>query len=355
MTKDLIIKYLNNQCSEKELQEVVQWIKINSDDQDEKDRVFGLWENYKEDDNVADDEKFSAMFDRIQQKIESRSGKTVRLQPSSWSVLASWLTRAAAILLVPVLAFLMYTLSERQSDLETLATLADDYLEVFAPIGSRTVVQLPDGSEVHLNYGSKLKYPSVFHGETREVELEGEGYFDVAQDPDRPFVVHAGNLNIKAVGTEFNVLAYPGDAAIATTLVEGKVLLEKQLPSYKTESLGAMQPNQHVVYNSKTGDITSSMGRVDKYVAWTEGKMIFEDTPIEQVAQKLSRMFNVDIEVDENIRDYYYTVTFVDEPLYQILDLMTIATPVSYKALPRKKMPDGSFSKQKIIIERKRK
>ena len=355
MNKDLIIKYLNNRCTEKELDEVCQWIETQSANQESRDQVFGIWEGYHDEDNVADDEKLIALFDKIQQKIETGTGRTTRLRLASRSVFVSMLTKAAAIILVPVLAFLLYTLSERKSDLQAVSQMATEYLEVFAPIGSRTLVHLPDGTEVHLNYGSTLKYPPVFYGETREVTLMGEGYFDVAQNQDKPFIVRTGNLGIKAVGTEFNVQSYPDDGAISTTLVEGKVILERHLANGKTEPLGAMQPNQHVIYHPKSGDVTSSMGKVENYISWKEGKMIFEDTPIEEVAQKLSRMFNVDIEVDDNIKDYYYTVTFVDEPLYQILDLMTIATPVSYKALPRKKMPDGTFSKQKILIERKNK
>ena len=81
--------------------------------------------------------------------------------------------------------------------------------------------------------------------------------------------------------------------------------------------------------------------------------MVFDGTPITEVAQQLERKYNVDIEVKDDIKDYTYSVTFMDEPLMQILELMTIATPVSYKVLPRKKLPDGTFSKQKITIKRK--
>jgi ferric-dicitrate binding protein FerR (iron transport regulator) len=233
------------------------------------------------------------------------------------------------------------------------ANLSVDSIEVIAPVGSRTVVQLSDGSTVHLNYGSKLKYPQNFIGETRVVNLIGEGYFEVAHNPDKPFIVNTTRLNVKALGTVFNVLAYPDEGNIETTLVEGKVVLEQSENGFKTKSIGAMEPGQHVNYNLNTGVVSSTKGSVEKYIAWKNGKMVFEDTPITRIAERLSRMFNVDIEVADDIKDYIYTVTFVDEPLFQILDLMTIATPVSYKALPRKKLPDGTFTKQKIIIERK--
>ena len=134
------------------------------------------------------------------------------------------------------------------------ANLSVDSIEVIAPIGSRTVVQLSDGSEVHLNYGSKIKYPQVFSGDTREVILSGEGYFQVAHNPDKPFIVNTGKLNVKALGTVFNVLAYPGEDNIETTLIEGKVVLEQTENGFKTKTIGAMEPGQHVNYNLKTGN-----------------------------------------------------------------------------------------------------
>ena len=354
MTKELILKYLNNRCTKEELNEVLQWFSSNPENGDDKKRIFEIWENYGSEKAIIDDKRLSHLYDKIQQKIDVDTVKLEEHMKSSLSVVATWMIRVAAVLLIPVLAFLFYTLSERNSDVKIVASMSIDSIEVIAPIGSRTIVQLSDGSKVHLNYGSTLKYPQIFYGETREVILIGEAYFDVAHNPDKPFIVKAGKLNIKAVGTEFNVQSYSGEDAVSTTLVEGKVLLEKQLPYFKTEILGSMKPGQHVEYSSKTGKIISSVGNVEKYIAWKDGKLIFDDTSIEQITEKLSRMFNVDIDVDDNIKDYYYTVTFMDEPLSQILDLMTIATPVNYKILPRKKLPDGTFTKQKVIIESKK-
>jgi ferric-dicitrate binding protein FerR (iron transport regulator) len=183
--------------------------------------------------------------------------------------------------------------------------------------------------------------------------LIGEGYFNVTSDPDKPFIVKTAKLNVKALGTAFNVLAYPGDDIIETTLVRGKVVLEQNEEDGNTNVIGAMEPGQHAAYNLKTGDISSTKGSVEKYIAWKDGRLVFEDTPITEIAEKLNHMFNVNIKVDKEIEDYIYTFTLVDEPLSQILDLMTIATPVKYKMFQRKKLTDGTYSKQKIIIEKK--
>jgi ferric-dicitrate binding protein FerR (iron transport regulator) len=252
-----------------------------------------------------------------------------------------------------VLTFLFYTLSEKKIESNKYASYALDSIEVIAPLGSKTVVQLSDGSEVQLNYGSKIKYPHFFSNDIREITLIGEGFFKVAHNPEKPFIVKAGNLNIKAVGTTFNVLAYPDDDAIETTLVSGMVILEKVKKDGKNETMGIMKPGLHVNYNLRNGSISGTEGNIEKYISWTDGKLIFEDTPILQVTERLSRMFNVDFEVKDEIKDYNYTVTFKDDPLYQILDLMAIATPIVYKTVPRQKLTDGSYSKQKIILEKR--
>ena len=182
--------------------------------------------------------------------------------------------------------------------------------------------------------------------------LSGEGYFDVAHNPKKPFIVKTGKLNIKALGTAFNVTAYPDEQLIETTLVNGKVVLIEN-SNHKLKTIGAMVPGQHVDFNTQSGEVYSTEGDVEKYISWTQGKQIFEDAPISNVTQRLSRMYNVDFAIAENVKDYIYTVTFVDEPLYQILDLMTIATPIKYNIVARNKLSDGSFSKQKIVIEKK--
>lgn len=356
MKKELLIKYLNNKCTDTELSEVLGWINADALNSEGKKWIFEDWNSWQETDNLEEDEKFTAIFDKIQDKIgnNTQGNKIIENKTLTLPYIIRWITRAAAIFLIPVLTFLFYTLSERKIESDRFAKLTVDSLEVIAPMGSRTVVQLSDGSVVHLNYGSKIKYPQFFSGNTRKVVLTGEGFFKVTHNPEKPFIVKAGNLNIKAVGTTFNVLAYPDDDVIETTLVNGKVILEQTNSTEKNKTIGTMTPGQHVEYNTQSRDISSTEGKVEKYISWTDGKLIFEDTPILRVAERLSRMFNVDFEIKGELKDYIYTVTLEDESLPQILDLMTIATPVLYKTLPRKKLPDGTFSRQKITLEKRK-
>lgn len=355
MKKDILIKFLNNKCSEEELKEIIQWINTESLNRESIDWGFKVWNSYKESDMEKNIENFNIILDKIQEKTESenKANKYIDKISFKYSKFIYQIYRAAAIILIPVIALLLYTLFQKKQQLVTYTSLVPDSLEVCTPYGSRTTVQLSDGSSVHLNYGSSLKYPIFFSGNTREVILTGEGYFDVITNLEKPFIVNINSIQVKATGTSFNVSAYHDEDIIEATLVEGKVILEHLSGTKEKKIIGSMNPGQHLKYNIKTGTMSSTKGSIEKFIAWKEGKLIFEDTPITQVAEKLSSMFNVDIEVSDNVNDYIYTVTFIDEPLFQILDLMTIATPVKYTAFPREKLPDGSYSKQKIIIEKK--
>lgn len=355
MTKDTLIKFLNNSCTDTELKEVIRWANEDALNENSKKWAIEDWESYQLDEDLGDDEKFSIIFDKIQHKIDSdyTKHKLSKNNTSKLHLFTAWLIRAAAILLIPVLAFLFYAIFQNNSQIANNLNPTIDSLEITAPVGSRTMVQLSDGSKVYLNYGSKLKYPQNFMGDTREVILSGEGYFDVTHNPEKPFIVNTEKLKIKALGTIFNVQAYPSDGTISTTLVDGNVAIEQKEANGYNKTIGTMVPGQHVKYNVITENILCTKGNIDKYIAWKDGKIVFEDTPITQVADRLNKMFNVEIEVSNEVKDFIYTVTLVDEPIFQILDLMAIATPIKYNILPRKKLPDGTFSKQKIIIEKR--
>lgn len=355
MNKELLIKYLNNNCTEKEFEELVEWIKKKAENKESKSWGLDDWKSFEPDLKNKDNKKYSALLDKIHHEINLKNRRETKVL--TIGNITTWLSRAAAVLFIPLLGVMLYMLSNNNIQSNKLADLdlTVDSLEIIAPIGSRTVVQLSDGTEVYLNYGSQIKYPRSFTGETREITLSGEGYFDVAHNPEKPFVVKTGKLNVTALGTEFNVLAYPTDDIVETTLVNGKVVLAQKDVNGITKTVGAMEPGQHVAYNKELESIVSSKGNIDKYIAWKDGKLVFDNERITRVAEKLSRMYNVDIEVADDIKDYTYTVTLVNDPLLLILDLMTEVTNVKYITYPRKKLPDGTFSKQKIRIEKRKK
>ncbi len=356
MREELLIKYLNNRCTEDEVDEVLNWFKSEASSVKGKKIIKNDWDLYSEEEELAVIKDYDALLDKVHHKINTETKRDVAKTDNGINlrVFTTWVTRVAAILLLPVLALLFYILANNTQVQQNDSEMLVQTIEITAPIGSRTKMELPDGSVVHLNYGSKLEYPLTFTGSTREVSLTGEGFFDVAHNPEKPFIVKTKNLNVKALGTIFNVTAYPGQDKVKTTLVEGKVVLEKTENNVVTKSIGAMVPGQHVEYDIKTEKIHSEKGDIERFIGWKDGKLVFYKANIAEVAHRLNHMFNVDIEIDDEVKDYSYSVTFVDEPLFQILDLMTLATPIEYKTYPRKKLADGTFSKQKIVITKRK-
>ena len=350
MNKELFVKYLKNQCSPVELEEVIHWVKDKQGSEDSKEEVLEWWKSAYEDIEI-DDQRISSIFNNILNQIESDNSRSLNISNEKWSYsnVIRMIYRVAVILLIPVLLIFSYTISERNEITENNFQNVSDSLEVIAPLGSRTVVQLSDNTVIHLNSGSKIKYPRIFSGDSRDVILTGEAYFEVAHNPDKKFTVKTNELYIRAFGTSFNVMAHSDSKFIETTLIEGKVGL---MESAMQKKMGMMVPGQHAKYNKTDGTIISSMGNVEKYISWMDGTIIFEDTPIEEVAARLSRMFNVEIIVSDAIKNYDYTVTFIDEPLYQILDLLALATPIKYTVKQREKKPDGTYSKQRIILDK---
>jgi len=350
MRKELLHKFLNNQCSSKELQEVINWVKTDALNKDGESINYQEWNKYAGEEFSSDKVRMDNMLDKIHHKINIGQAYTPPNNKPKISII-TWLTRVAAILFIPVITFLLFELSQHNLSEQLVSEVQIDSLEIIAPIGSKTIVQLSDGSEVFLNHGSKLKYPQKFVGDSRNVILSGEGYFKVAHNPEKPFVVSTRDLHIKALGTEFNVLAYENEDVVETTLVNGVVALEQVKTNGGNEVLGRMNPSQHVRYYPNSGKIISTEGDIEKYISWKEGRLIFKNEPIEQIANKLNRWYNVEIEFEtDEVKDLTYTATFVDETLFQILDLMQLATPIRYKVIPRTKLEGGTFSKQKIII-----
>lgn len=351
MTKELLEKYLNNKCTSKEVDEVINWIKQESHYFESQKFAKSNWQKFNEEQSVVSNEKLDVLLDKIHHKINIDNSSTNRKRRNK---LLGWVLKTAAILLIPVLSFLFFTIAENNRLTNQISSIAVDSLEVIAPVGSRTIVELSDGTTVHLNYGSRIKYPQNFFGETRNVTLSGEGYFEVAHNPEKPFVVNVGDINVRALGTVFNVMAYPKDGKIETTLLNGKVVLEQLNGNGTPKTFANLVPGQHIEYDKETTALTSSNGNVENYIAWKDGKLIFDNVPLNRIADRLSRIFNVEIQVSKDVEKYRYTVTFIDEPLFQILDLLSEATPIIYKTFPRSKNPNGAFSKQKIIIEKRK-
>ena len=169
--------------------------------------------------------------------------------------------------------------------------------QIVVPFGRRHSITLSDGTQVHLNSGSKLVFPAEFKGNTREVYLKGEGYFEVEKNPLKPFIVKTDHLDIKVLGTVFNISAYGDDQMVSTVLVEGKVNVTQKNKLFKNQEY-TLQPGQGCFYS-----LTSDQSEVKKvnladYILWKDGLYQFHNRPLKQIVEMVKKYYNITITIE---------------------------------------------------------
>lgn len=190
-------------------------------------------------------------------------------------------------------------------------------LTLSTPKGGTYQVTLPDGTKVWLNAATTLKYPFRFNARERKVEIEGEGYFSVAKDVDRPFIVVSAGQEIKVLGTEFNVTAYPEEHRLTTTLVEGAI----QLFNRHSTEISMLKPGEQGTVRGASTEVRSV--DISQYVAWKEGIFSFNETELRTVMNQLSRWYNVEVVYQGDIQSaYYYGAMSMHEQLADVLELL---------------------------------
>ena len=277
------------------------------------------------------------------QKIEKQQIKrkdTIRL-------LNPYILRIASIILITLIissVWIWFALRKETSN--------QSYCEVIVPIGEKSQVILADGTHVWVNSGSHLKYPSKFGSKLRDVYLEGEAYFDVIRKENAPFIVNTKDVKVKVLGTAFNVKCYPDDVKTQTTVIRGLVQVES-ITDHKKSVL--LRPNEMAIVsvikdNSRADKITNIRSievknvKTEPVICWKDQLLVFSDEPLDEIAVKLERWFNVKVKiVDKSLGKERYNGKFVhNETIYQVLEAIKFTTPITYKV-----------TNNEIVIDRK--
>lgn len=228
--------------------------------------------------------------------------------------------RVAAVLLIPLLIGGIYLMMQNSNMDKT-------FVEIGASEGSRAQFTLPDGSTGFLNGGSKLKYPVNF-SENRNVSLMGEGYFVVAKDKKHPFTVETKYADIQVFGTKFDVCAYESDREVYTILEEGSVRVFN-----KTEKTSSMLiPGERNMISKNDGKMQNIQVNTDLYTSWKDEMLRFNNSPFDEVVKKMERWYGVKIILDKSLKySENYTFTIRTESLRELLQLLAITTPMSFR------------------------
>lgn len=218
--------------------------------------------------------------DGMQQSIR-RMQQNMGIQPVSFHrnyQLLIW--RVAAIFLLAVSSISVYLMLEKDRP-------EKDLLECYIPTAAVHELTLPDGTQVMLNSRSTLLYPDQFTGETRSVYLIGEANFKVKPDKKHPFIVKANDYQVTALGTEFNVNAYPESNELIATLLEGSVKVEFN----NLISNVILKPNEQLIYNKQTKEHNLRLPEIGDVTAWQRGELVFSNMPLEDIFTSLERKF----------------------------------------------------------------
>ncbi len=331
MEELLVIRYYKGETSKEEDVQVEEWIKKS----EENSKVAKELQKVS---LAADVAEISEMLD-IERALESIHQKMEEKRVNKIQIIFKNMQRVAAILFIPVLISLGFLYSSRDNQIVNV-------MEVKTNPGMTTSFMLPDSTRVILNSSSSLRYPSKFSGNKREVELTGEAFFSVKKDPKRRFTVKASNkLEIVAYGTEFNVEAYSEDKLIQTTLVSGKVGLT--IINNKGRNNLMMCPGQKAIYDIKRKNIAIEKANIEVETSWKDGRLIFRDTPFEDILKSLSKRYNVRFIVkNETLKRNSFTGTFVHQRLERILERFRISSNIKFRFVE-----NGNLDEEKQIIE----
>ena len=204
------------------------------------------------------------------------------------------------------------------------------YNTLKVPYGKRFEIQLSDGTKVQLNAGTSLKYPvSFLKGQNREVFLVGEAFFSVAKDKKHPFIVNTENLNIEVLGTEFNVSSYPEDSNSDVVLVEGSVGMYTDNKSLKESTI--LTPGIKGSLSKKSQNIKTEKVNTLIYTSWRQGGLFFRNMTFKNIAKKLERQYNIKIIIENKLlENEIFNANFNEEPIENILSYLNDSYNIEY-------------------------
>lgn len=284
----LIIDHLSDEISEKDSCLLNEWLAESLKHQSYLDGMKELWESsgIANPDLLFDYERAYSLF--VKRIHEKRPETSLRPLRKSLVFIRRVAIIAAVIISVVILRY--YTVLYFDAQKPAIELLLS---EVVSPNGSKTQLRLADGTVVWLNSGSKLFYNDGFGKENRALELEGEAYLNVSHNEKIPLTVKAGGLNVKVLGTKFNVNAYPDNEEIKVSLLEGSV----SMTDYRTTGTTVLKPMETGVYQVNTQQITVKKGLDKNALNWMKNQLVFSGETFEEIARILERRFDVKIRI----------------------------------------------------------
>lgn len=374
--KNILQKFILNQCNQEETNQVIEYFRANqlNDDFPTVEDVKNMLSNPPLMSNSKADIIFSNILDKAN-KLEADNVKTIRKSSLKYVAVAASIAVLLSVGLYTfqngwfnykqqiVLTGNEITLQLANGDVQVISegkngkvTDADGnvlgnqngnkiaydsstsldklvYNTLKVPYGKRFELVLSDGTKVHLNAGTSLKYPIKFiAGENRQVFLDGEAFFDVTKDKTHPFVVNADELNVRVLGTHFNVSSYPEDDATDVVLVEGSVGLYKANENFDASKNTVLKPGFKGSFNKSNNKIHTKSVDPSLYISWMKGDLTFKNMAFKNIMKKLERHYDVTI-TNQNFKlsEEKFSASFKDQSIVKVLSYFSEIQGFNFK------------------------
>lgn len=342
----LIAKKIANEANEQELIELNQSIKDHPEWQFAVQQLENIWQIPPVYNKEKAEDAFMLHLNKLAEKnqFDLEQDNAVSLHSTKFRLLQfipKWAYYAAASMIMIVGILYLFT---KEPTIKSIAKKQPELNEISTRLGSKSQVKLPDGSVVWLNGGSKLTYQKDFGKTIREVNLTGEGYFDVVKNKEVPFIINTKSIRIKVLGTVFNVKAYPEDKQTETSLIKGKIEVTiKNRPDDKI----ILSPNEKLIVKNELIEAQKKQKTIDflpavsinklKFITpdstvaenqWVENKLVFRDQTLEEVAIMMERWYNMKIEIQsEGLKLTRMNGNFEKETVDQAIEALKLIIP----------------------------
>lgn len=358
----LLVRKLSGEATATELQELEEWLRNNPGDQYFLDIYLSYWNSYPDITspvNANSDQHFAHILEMAGEKEDAGDTTPVAIPAviHRKNLFSRFKKIAIAASLVGIIIISIRIINNNNNKrTATYAENAQKQNEVVAKKGARSKIVLPDGTQVWLNSDSKLQYEESFNDSIRNVVLEGEAYFDVIKNSKRPFVVHTSGIDIRVLGTAFNVKSYPRESTIETTLIHGliEVVNKKKIKSPRI----ILRPHEKLVFNKEedvfertenaipeaqpgtTGAKDIAITALPKNIpdtslaetSWVYNKLIFDGDTFRELAVKMERWFNVKISFkSERVANYRLRGVFENESIEEAMEALQVIASFNYK------------------------
>lgn len=317
--RDLLAKYLCNEVNPVEKSEVEAWLEQSVENRDELEQSRKMLDSI---DTFYRTERFDSeiALKNVKSKLNQPKMKIVQHKTIGKEAITRFYRYAAIIVFALLLGSAGFYLGFRNHTTEVYSEIISTPNQV---INEYT---LPDGSVVALNSNSKLVFPKQFKGDTREVTIEGEAFFDVTPNPEKPFIINAGNAQVKVVGTSFNVAAYPETEMVEVIVKTGKVeVINKNEVDLSTAKQVYLTPGEKGILFSNKGIPEKSKNIDPNYLAWKTHDFFFDEVPLGEVFKCLEKTYHVNIDVlQPELNDLKLNAQFDKKPIDFILNVVSL-------------------------------